>query len=177
MAIATIPEAIERGDISTYLVGNANSRGMLFGGKIAAPGSQVSIAMVTDGLRWGYDGGAQTDESLRNVANYLIWLCGIYGQQAAVIAGGSGGGSVVPGGGSTSGIFPLYITQANFTSATFYPNTNIFGNNIIIFMNEINRYLIPNSEFTVDATGVTITLDGFNATLNTYNLVIERYTN
>lgn len=177
MSIATIPEAIERGDISIYLVGNANAKGALFGGQKAAPGSQVSIAMVTDGLRWGFNGGAQTEASLRNVANYLIWLCGIYGQQAAVIAGGSGGGSVVPGGGSSTGIFPIYITQADFDGAAFYPNENIFGNNVIIFLNEINRYLIPNSEFTVDATGVTITLPGFDAQVNTYNLVIEKYNN
>lgn len=95
MAIPTIQEAIDRGDVSIYLAANDAARGVLFGGTLA-PGSAVSIALITDGLRWGYDGGAQTSESLRSYANYLVWLCGKWGQQAATIIAGGGGGSVIP---------------------------------------------------------------------------------
>jgi hypothetical protein len=109
MAIPTIAQTIVRGDISTYLIGNANSKGSLYGGKIASPFSMVSIAMVTDALRWGYEGGAQTDDSLRSTANYLIWLFGAYGLEAEVISGGAGGGTVVPGGGGGSGVVPQPI--------------------------------------------------------------------
>ena len=88
----------------------------------------------------------------------------------------SGGGGVIP---SPTIIqqYPIYITQADFTTATLYPNTNIFGTNIIIYYNEIQRYLIPNTEFTVDSTGVTITLAGFDASQYDCNLVIEKFYN
>lgn len=103
--------------------------------------------------------------------NYVLALCGVYLFEAQNASGT---------GGTTSGLtptqfYPIYITQANFTTATFYPNTRIFGTNVIIYLNEINRYLVPNSEFTVDQNGVTITLAGYDALVNTYNLVIEKY--
>ncbi len=97
MAIPTVPQAIIRGDISTYLSANYNSKGVLFGGR-KAPISAVSIALVTDALRWGYQGGSQTDESLRSTANYLIWLCNMWGQEAEAISQGAGGGTVIPPG-------------------------------------------------------------------------------
>lgn len=100
MSFPSIPQAVIRGQVSTYLAANYNSRGTLFGGT-KAPVSATSIAMVTDALDWGLSGGAQTPESLRSTANYLIWLCNKWGQQAQNITQGAGGGSVVPGGGSS----------------------------------------------------------------------------
>lgn len=179
-ALPTISETENIGDISTYLSGNNNAKGSLFGPRLGTPVSPVLIAMVTDALRWGNDGGAEDAISLRGTANYLIWLCGRYALQARNILGiTSGGGSVTPGGGGSGNAFPLYITSADFDSgsATDYTNSVINGQNIIIYLNEINRYLIPNSEFTVSGSVVTITLAGFDATANDYNLVIERYTN
>lgn len=111
-----------------------------------------------------------TYSGLFETANYLWEIMGRYGVAAQ---GLSGGGSVSPV--TPSQGFPIYITQADFTTATFYPNTGVFGNNVIIYLNEINRYLIPNTEFTVDSTGVTITLPGFDAQTYDYNLVIEKY--
>jgi len=108
MAIATISEVIERGEVSIYLSGNDNSKGAMFGSRRAAPGSQVTIAMITDALNWGNAGGAQSAEDLRQMANYLTWLIGRYGQQAEYILEGSGGGAVIPGGGGTLAT-PLYF--------------------------------------------------------------------
>ena len=118
MSFPSIPQTVIRGDISTYLAANYNSRGTLFGGT-KAPVSAVTIALVTDALRFGYDGGAQTDESLRATANYLIWLTNMWGQEAQAISQGAGGGTVIPPGtavpepldwvvsGSSSSIAPL----------------------------------------------------------------------
>jgi hypothetical protein len=86
MAIATPSQAIAQGDIALYLIGNDNSAGNLFGRRIAAPGSMVSVAMVTDALRWGYNGGAQTANNLQAMANYLVWLIGKWGQDAQYIS-------------------------------------------------------------------------------------------
>lgn len=98
MAIATISQAILRGDISIYLAANDNANGALYGARKASA-SAVTIAMVTDALTWALEGGAQTDQELRAMANYLIWLIGIYGMEAEAIIDGGGGGSVISGGG------------------------------------------------------------------------------
>ena len=83
------------GDVSVYLASNDNAEGSLFGKRLASPTSPVTIAYVTDALRWQNDGDP-TDTTLRQTANYLIWLCGKYGQQASYIISGTGGGSVIP---------------------------------------------------------------------------------
>lgn len=102
--------------------------------------------------------------------NYLWEIMGRYGIAAQGLSGG--GGSIAPPTGIQG--YPIYITQANFTTATLYPNTKLFGTNIIVFLNEINRYLIPSTEFFVNASGLNITLAGFDATQFQYNLVIEK---
>lgn len=104
------------------------------------------------------------------VCLYLWEMMGRYGIQAQ---GLSGGGGNVPGP-TPNQDYPIYLTQANFTTATFYPNANIFGTNIAIYLNEINRYLDPATEFSVSSTGVTILIPGFDATINTYTLIIEK---
>lgn len=91
-----IDEIIEIGKVSTYLSANYQSKSALYGGNVIKPTPAVQIAWVTDALEWGYLGGAQTDASLRNTANYLYWLCGQFQLQAQNIISGSGGGSVIP---------------------------------------------------------------------------------
>jgi hypothetical protein len=102
MAIATIQETIDRGKLSIGYAANDNSKGALFGARLNSPKSPVTLAMVTDALEWARDGGATSDDENREIANYLIWLCGKYGMQAQFTLGDtSGGGSLTPGGGST----------------------------------------------------------------------------
>jgi hypothetical protein len=113
--------------------------------------------------------------NLKICADYLYDLCGRYRFAAQAIVDGGGGGSITPV--TQPAIFPLYITQAAFTTATFYPNVKLFGNNIIVYLNEINRYLLPLTEFSYNSLGLTILIDGFDASVNSYNLVIEKYTN
>jgi len=95
-ALLSISEIIEIGDVSIYLSSNNNSLGALFGKRMASPISPVEIDVVTDALRWGLEGDS-TDDTLRGTANYLLWMCGKYGQQAQYIISGAGGGTVVPG--------------------------------------------------------------------------------
>lgn len=97
----TIAETIQVGYMSVPLAINANARGNLFGPKLTAPTSPLTILMATQALEWGNDGG-QDAEGLRNLANYTYWLCGKYGLEAQYIIGlNNGGGSVIPGGGFT----------------------------------------------------------------------------
>lgn len=164
----TIAEILALAPGAGYLAANAVDKGTLFGKKLnpLLPQQIYAIYFVTKKI---YDKDPNHD-GLVAVCNYLWEIMGRYGIQSQGLAGG--GGAISPP--TPSQGYPIYITQANFTTATLYPNTNIFGTNIIIFLNEINRYLIPLSEFTVDQTGVTITLAGFDATQFTYNLVIEK---
>lgn len=139
MSFPSVAQAVIRGQVSTYLATNYNSRGSLFGGT-KAPISAVSIAMVTDALDWGNTGGAQTDESLRATANYLIWLCNMWGQEAENITQGAGGGSVIPGGGSSaipdrvdfivsaSSYLPTGTTSMTLTSFIGYNISFVRGN-------------------------------------------------
>lgn len=94
--ILSIAEIIELGDVSTYLSANDTQKKSFFGGNIIQPVPPVQIAMVTDALRWGNESSVQTAATLRNIANYLYWLCGGYQLQAQNIISGPGGGSVVP---------------------------------------------------------------------------------
>ena len=94
--ILTVPEIIELGKVSKYLSANYTDKRALFGGAVIKTIPPVQIAFITDGLEWGYLGGAQTSASLRSTANYLYWLCGKFQLEAQVIINGPGGGSVVP---------------------------------------------------------------------------------
>lgn len=165
----TTAEILGYAEGAGYLANNAIQKSALFNRGRLNPLLPQQIFGIHYILQKIYDEDP-TYEGLYETCLYLWEIMGRYGLQAQ---GLSGGGGVVPSPTPNQG-FPIYITQADFTTATLYPNTNIFGNNIIIFMNEINRYLIPNTEFTVAAAGVTITLGGFDATSYDYNLVIEK---
>lgn len=165
MSIATTIQAIERGDISTYLSANYVSNGALFGAR-KAPISPVTIAIVTDALRWGYEGGAQTDQSVRNTTNYLVWLTGFFGQQAqAIIDGGGDGGTVIPG--TAAPIkSPIMITGSMFATSLGWEGANNDGMVILpsyslqVFWNGLNRYLIEGYEWARTAKGFDIIVNG-----------------
>lgn len=155
--------------IACVLAGSDVAKGVLFGQRID-PLIAQKIYSTYFVIKKIYD--IDTDYDGMTAACVYLWeLMGKYGIKAQSYTGGSG---VVPTPTIGQG-YPIYITQADFSTATLYPNTNIFGTSVIIYMNEINRYLIPGTEFTVSSTGVTITLAGFDATSFDYNLVIEKY--
>lgn len=166
----TVANTINIMKVSQYLASAKVAKGALYGPK-EDPRFPLMLYTERRFLEKIYDyDNNYTD--IQVVSDYCYALCWAYAAQAEYILSIASGGSVSPV--TPAQAFPIYITEADFTTDTFYPNTRIFGNPIIIFLNEINRYLIPNTEFTVDATGVTITLAGFDATLYTYNLVIEK---
>lgn len=173
----TTSEILNAAPIAGYLAGNAKDKSVLFGGfgnlNPILPQQIYGLYFILNKIFTTNNEQNPSETEYAGMvpcAEYLWEIMGRYGVQAQGI---SGGGGVAP---SPTAVqyYPIYITQADFTTATLYPNTNIFGTNVIIFLNEINRYLIPNTEFTVAAAGVTITLAGFDATTFEYNLVIEK---
>ena len=156
MAISTIQEVIDRSQVSIYLSGNDNAKGNLFGKRLAAPGSPVSIALISDALNWGNDGGAETAADLRQMANYLEWLIGKYGQQAQAILEGAGGGSVTPitpGGSPTRVDFIVAATSFLPTGTTTYTFPSTWqGSNMDFIRNGISQSTISTeaSYFTFD---------------------------
>lgn len=156
MANATIAQTIAQGQIAPYLIGNDNSLGNLFGPRLAAPGSMVSITMITDALYWGNSGGAQTAKGLRSMANYLIWLMGGFGQEAQRISQLQGGGAVVPGG-STYTYYNLVDTIG--TDATTYSNNILIGALQVATMtvNSGPLQTIAGGDFTFNSVTGTIT--------------------
>lgn len=169
MAIATIPEAILRGRMGIYLAANRNSLGALFGGRLSN-NSHVTIAIITDALDWGLTGSAQSDQSLREVTNYLVWLTGMFGQQAQAILNGGGGGSVIPPGDEVA--TPITIDGEDFANTTDWEYAPYAGKNLVVFSNGIARYLTYGQEWIYISTGIRIIIPGFDSSLMDYTMVI-----
>lgn len=168
----TVTEILDLAPGAGYLAANAKDKSVLYNSNRLNPILPQQIYALYYIIKKIYDNDANYD-GLVPACNYLWEIMGRFGIQAQ---GLSGGGGVIPSP-TTIQQYPIYITQADFTTATLYPNTNIFGTNIIIYYNEIQRYLIPNTEFTVDQNGVTITLAGFDASQYDCNLIIEKFYN
>lgn len=145
--ILSIPDIIEIGRASTYLSANYTSKKALFGGSIIKPIPPVQIAFVTDALDWGNSGGAQTAASLRQTANYLYWLCGLFQLQAQNIISGPGGGSVVPtpsGGGSPNDLdFIVSASSIIPTGGTSLSIPQFIGYNVDFARNGTTQYTTP----------------------------------
>lgn len=175
-ALATIPETIQYADLSVGYIANDNAKGALFGPRLSAPCSPVTLTIVNEGLRWAYEGANTSNEDLREMANYVRWLSGPFFTKAQfVISGGSSGGSVVPGNLST--IFPFYITSADFESdGVSYNDPNIVGQNLEIFVDEGPQQFFTSgvTTFSMTATGLIMNFDWFDANTNSYTIRIGK---
>lgn len=130
------------------------------------------ILVLKKSVQWASAQSA-TYSNIEATANFLYALCDKYGvlaSDALNIQTSVDGGPVVTVVDEVS-VFPIAINETDFTSATFYPDTRLVGNEIKVHLNEINRFLTT-SEFSVSGTGLTILLDGFDASLNTYDITI-----
>lgn len=154
--ILPISDIIALGRVTIYLSANYTDRGNLFGGTMMIPVPPVQIAMVTEALEWGNASGAETDASLRQVANYLYWMCGRFQLQAQRILdnGSGGGGSVVPtpsGGASLNpydweigvGTFPMETGDTTVTLDGTNGTQDFRGCNIEFNRNNLPQFTTP----------------------------------
>jgi len=93
--IFSIPDIINISDVSVGLSFNYTSTKAYFGGTVIKPIPPIQIAIISDALRWGYEGG-QAAQPLRNEGNYLWWMLGRFAGQAQTMIGMGGGGTVIP---------------------------------------------------------------------------------
>lgn len=175
--LPTIQQVIDRGYASISLAANYNANRKLWVGQSLTPVSPLTILLVTEALQWGYEGGAQTEQSLRSTSNYLIWLTGMFGNQAAELIAGGGGGSITPIPPSSAIQFPFYITSSDFQpDGVTYVNSKLVGFNIALFINEYTQQFFPGTDFTYLPTGgFTITAPGFDANNFQYTIRVEQY--
>jgi len=145
--ILPISDIIEIGRVSTYLSANYTQKKGLFGGTTIKPVPPVQIAWVTDALDWGNAGGAQTDQSLRQTANYAYWLYGLFQLQAQNIIYGPGGGSVVPtpsGGGTPNDLdFIVSSTSLIATGGTSLYIPQFIGYQVDFARGGMTQYTTP----------------------------------
>lgn len=137
--MATIAQIIANGELSVPISANYNSKGSLFGKRLSQPTSPVTIKMVTDVLSWMDDGGNFTDAEEESVANYLVWLCGKFGLEAAGITGSGGSVTPIPPGGLTPSRMDFIVSATSYlvtgtSSATF---SNYIGREIDFVRNGI----------------------------------------
>ena len=146
----SVSQILNIAKISEYLFVNKIRTGGLWGDGVDLSRPQ-KIYNLRKSIEYVYNLNPN-EATLVYTANCLLAICDLAAFN--ILNGGLGGtvGGVV----LTQG-YPIYITQLQFSTSTLYPNTNLIGNNIIVFINEYNRYLIPNTEFTVSAAGLTIT--------------------
>lgn len=90
--IYTIPQYINLGEATVFLMGNYQNQGVLWGERLIKQQNPTLVAIVTDALNYQYQ-GLPNDSTLEGTAEYLFWLCGLFQLQARNLTGGS---SVVP---------------------------------------------------------------------------------
>lgn len=161
--MATISQIISRGDLSVPLSANYNAKQAIYSPALAAPNSPVLIAMVTDALRLANDRPEiYTQGDLLQIANYLIWLTGKFGLEAANITGGGGSVTpIIPGSGSNVNRID-FIVSVSSTIATGEDTATFpqfIGYNIDFVRGGISQSTISTEDtyFTFDkSTGVFV---------------------
>lgn len=173
----TIPQIINIARVSQYLANSAAAKGSLFN-PVLDPLLGLKIYVIRKDVEDVYDLDP-TYDGLVACSNYLLGLCGAYALTAQGIISG-GGGSITPGQ-PTIIQSPIYITGANFASATAWNGANSAGVTILaaytlqVFWNDVNRFLIEGTEWSRTSTGVTILITDFNATTTNLESVFFIY--
>lgn len=115
--MATVLEIITNGRLSVPISSNYQSKKSLFGREISPQYLPELIAMVTDALEWMNDGDNYTDAEETEVANYLVWLSGRFGLQAASISGSGGSVSPIVPGSSSPARIDFIVSASSYIPA------------------------------------------------------------
>lgn len=133
----TTAEVIQIAKISQYLASNDIAKGSLFGARID-PMLDIILYLERTAVEWAYNQNPNY-EGIYETTQYLYWLCGKYKFKAQyILANGSGGtiAPVVPMDDCCLTIYPIYITAADLDENGNYINSQIVGDNVIVFFND-----------------------------------------
>lgn len=172
--IPTIPQIINIGKATTFLMANDVGKSVLFGQRLVKPTSPVLIAYVTAALSWQYDAVPATT-TLTGTGNYLLWLCGRYRLEASSYTGG--GGSVIPITPGGQNDFPFWAFSSSFESdGVTLLDSRLNGVNIAIFINEFSQQWLGAGfgYFVYVEGGIEITIPGFDANTQEYTIMVQQ---
>ena len=152
--MATIAQNILNGRLSVGLSANYGSKASLFSGPVIKTAAPQHIMMVTDALEWMDDGGNFTSAEEIAVANYLVWLMGMFGLQASSITGSGGSVTpIIPGTTSPSRLdFVVSVSSPIVTGSTSASLSQYQGVEINFIRNGI-----PQSQVTSESSYITWT--------------------
>jgi hypothetical protein len=157
--------------ISQYLVSNDLAKGSLFGKKLN-PYWDIILFMERKALEWAYSQSASY-EDIYQATQYNYWLCYKTNKAAYILANGSGGtiAPVVPIDDCCLTIYPIFITAADLDEDGNYVNSQIVGDNVIVFANDNNqKYHRAGDGFEYTTEGLQITMEYDE----TYTWVIQK---
>lgn len=173
-ALPTIPQTVNIGKATIFLMSNDYAKGSLFGKRLTNENSSVLIAYCTAALSWQYDALPST-ETLRGTANYLLWLCGRFRLEAASYTGG--GGSVLPITPGGQNEFPFWAFSSDFESdGVTLLDSRLNGVNIAIFINEFSQQWLGAGlgYFIYVDGGIEITIPGFDSNTQEYTIMVQQ---
>lgn len=131
-------------------------------------------------IQYAYNQNADADIQ-HLMGNYGLMLCGTYLFEAQQQTGGGTVTPISPTNPIQNIVSPIYITGANFASATAWNGNNGDNINILssytlqVYWNDIPRFLIEGTEWTRTSSGITIDIAGFDATTTNINSVFYIY--
>jgi hypothetical protein len=167
----TTPVTIQLQKISQYKVSNDIAKGSLFGKKLNQYWD-IILYMERCGLSWAYS-QSSTYEDIYKATQYNYWLVYKPNQAAYILANGSGGtiAPVVPIDDCCLTIYPIFITANDLDEDGNYVNSQIVGDNVIVFANDNNqKYHRAGDGFEYTTEGLQITMEYDE----TYTWVIQK---
>lgn len=176
----TIPQILGWMAISQPLARIGEEKRKALGDNAADVDLDVKLYITRLDLQYAYNQSADAD-ILFIMGNYGLMLCGRYLFPAQQATGNNPVTPISPVNPLQPIISPLYITGANFASATAWNGNNSLGISILssytlqVYWNDVNRFLIQGTEWTRTSAGVTIDIAGFNATTTNLTSVFYIY--
>lgn len=157
--------------ISQYTVGNDIARGSLFGPKLNQFWD-VILYMERKSLEWALS-QSSTYEDIYAATQYNYWLTYKTNKAAYILANGAGGtiAPVVPIDDCCLSIYPIRITAADLDEDGNYVNSQIVGDNVIVFANDNNqKWWAAGEGFEYNINGIQITMEYDE----TYSWIIQK---
>ena len=176
----TIPQILGWMAISQPLARVGEAKRLALGDHAADIDLDIKLYMTRLDIQYAYNQNEDADIQFI-MGNYGLMLCGRYLFPAQQATGGTAVTPISPVNPIQSIISPIYITGANFASATAWNGSNSLNISILssytlqVYWNDIPRFLIEGTEWTRTSTGITIDISGFDATTTNLNSVFYIY--